>query len=122
MDEIKIIRQNLNLIENSFIKQNEEFHKVNEAYDRYKSILLELLNSKIGHKIYWANKNWKKYETHTISGIDIAIQIGSFFGEEYKGKECIRIYLDGGGYFIADQIGKDIFFNEKEAALRTKKE
>ena len=37
-------------------------------------------------------------------------------------KECIRIYLEDGGYYIADDIGKVLFFSEVEAKFHTCKE
>ena len=81
--------------------------------------MLEFLKSKIGLKIYWAHKDWFKYETHIISDIRVEIQKSDFFGRQYVGKECIHIYLEDGGYYIADNIGKTLFFNEDEAEAHT---
>lgn len=115
MDEFKIVYENLDLIERNLKNKDKEICRVQEKADRYKTILLEFLKSKIGQKIYWAHKNWRKYETHTISGVSVDIQKTDFFGEEYVGKECIRIYLEDGGYYIADDIGNVLFFSEGEA-------
>ena len=120
--EIDIIRENLDLIEKASIQQDAEEYRAKQEANRYKTILLEFLKSKIGQKIYWAHKHWKKYETHTIEDVSIDIQENSFFGEEYKGKECIKIHIKNGGHFIADNIGKTLFFDEDEAALHTYKE
>lgn len=119
MDELKIIYENLNLIERNLKNKDKEMRMAQEETDRYKTILLEFLKSKIGQKIYWAHKNWRKYEAHTISGVSVDIQKTNFFGEEYVGKECIRIYLEDGGYYIADDIGKVLFFSEGEAKFHT---
>lgn len=118
-EKIKIIRENLDLIEKESISQNTKEHLAQQEADRYKSILLEFLKSKIGQKIYWAHKAWLKYETHIISDVDVDIQKSDFFGKQYVGKECIRIHLEDGGYYIADNIGKTLFFNEDEAKLHT---
>lgn len=102
-----------------------DYNKLVEALDerdRYKNILFEFLKSKIGKKIYWAHPNWKKYETHTISDITLDIQENTFFGAQYKGKECIKIHVKNGGHFIADNIGKTLFFDEQEAAEHSYKE
>lgn len=121
MDEIKIIKENLDSIGRKFQGQNAKLTRAQEQEDRYKNIVLTFLKSKIGQNIYWASKNWSKYETHTIVGISVDIETEDFFGKEYVGKECIRIYLEGGGYYIADKIGDTLFFNEGEAQLRTRK-
>ena len=64
MDEFKIVYENLDLIERNLKNKDKEICRVQEETDRYKTILLEFLKSKIGQKIYWAHKNWRKYETH----------------------------------------------------------
>lgn len=117
LEEIELIREQLELIEKESIMRDAEEYKTKREADRYKTILFEFLKSKIGHKIYWAHKAWVKYETHTIADVSVDIQESSFFGEEYKGKECIKIHIKNGGYFIADGIGKTLFFDENEAAL-----
>ena len=121
-EEIELIREKLDSIEKESILLDAEEHQAKQEANRYKTILLELLKSKIGHKIYWAHKNWRKYETHTIADISVDIQENDFFGKEYKGKECIKIHIKNGGHFIADNIGKTLFFDENEAALHTCKE
>ena len=121
-EEIEVIREYLDSIEKASIQQDAEEYKAKQEADRYKTILLEFLKSKIGQKIYWAHKHWRKYETHIIKDIGIGIQTSEFFGGEYIGKECIRIYLEDGGYYIADNIGITLFFNEMEAKAHTCKE
>lgn len=121
-EEIEAIRAHLDSIEKTSIHQDAEEYKAKQEADRYKTILLEFLRSKIGQKIYWAHKHWRKYETHTIKDIGIDIQTSEFFGGEYIGKECIRIYIEDGGYYIADNIGITLFFDENEAKLHTCKE
>ena len=118
-EEIEIIRENLDLIERASIQQDAEEYRAKQEAKRYKTILLEVLKSKIGQKIYWAHKHWKKYETHTIKDISIDIQKSEFFGREYIGKECVCIYLEDGGYYIADQIGITLFFDESVAKAHT---
>lgn len=122
LEEIELIREKLDSIEKESILRDAEEYKNKREANRYKTILVELLKSKIGHKIYWAHKNWEKYETHTIADVSVDIQENSFFGEEYKGKECIKIHIKNGGHFIADNIGKTLFFDESEAALHTSKD
>ena len=121
-EEIELIREQLDLIEKESILRDTEEYKIKQETNRYKTILFEFLKSKIGHKIYWAHKNWRKYETHTIADVSVDIQENSFFGEEYNGKECIKIHIKNGGHFIADNIGKTLFFDESEAALHTCKD
>ena len=60
MDEIKIIKENLDSIGRKFQEQNAKLTKAQEQEDRYKNILLTFLKSKIGQNIYWASKNWRK--------------------------------------------------------------
>lgn len=122
LEEIELIREQLDLIEKESILRDAEEYKIKQEAKRYKAILLEFLKSKIGQKIYWAHKDWRKYETHTIADVSVDIQENSFFGEEYKGKECIKIHIKNGGHFIADNIGKTLFFDESEAALHTCKD
>ena len=90
-EEIEIIKEQLNSIEKESVLRDAEEYKIKQEINRYKTILLEFLKSKIGHKIYWAHKNWRKYETHTIEDVSVDIQENNFFGEEYTGKECIKI-------------------------------
>ena len=54
MDEIKIIKENLDSIGRKFQEQNAKLTKAQEQEDRYKNILLTFLKSKIGHNI----RNW----------------------------------------------------------------
>lgn len=122
MDELEIVYENLNSIKRNLKNKDKEIRRAQEEADRYKAILIEFLKSKIGQKIYWAHKDWIKYETHTISAISTDTQKSNFFGEEYVGKECIRIYLEDGGYYIADDIGETLFFSEGEAKFHTCKE
>ena len=118
-NEIESIREHLDSIEKISIQQDAEGYKAKQEADRYKSILLEFLKSKIGKKIYWAHKDWFKYETYIISDVRVEIQKSDFFGKQYVGKECICIHLEDGGHYIADNIGKTLFFNEDEAQLHT---
>lgn len=117
--EIEIIKENLSSIENKLADRDEDLYDALEEMHRYKDILLEFLKSKIGQKIYWAHKDWFKYETYIISDVRLEIQKSDFFGKQYVGKECICIHLEDGGYYIADNIGKTLFFNEDEAQLHT---
>lgn len=87
----------------------------------YEQILLMVLKSKIGEKIYWASKNWRNYEVYTIKDVRLEVQKGDFFGKKYQGKECIKIFLEDGGYYIANNIGKTLFFSEEEAKAHTDK-
>lgn len=121
-ERIDIIREQLDLIEKNSIQQDAEEYKAKQEANRYKTILLEFLKSKIGQKIYWAHKHWKKYETHTIKDIGTGIQESEFFGGEYIGKECVRIYIEDGGYYIADNIGITLFFDESVAKAHTRQE
>lgn len=121
-EEIETIREHLDSIERESKVQDAELYKAKREANRYKTILLEFLKSKIGQKIYWAHKDWEKYEAHTITDIRVEIRDSDFFGKEYVGKECIHIYVKGGGCFIADNIGKTLFFDKDEAELHTYKD
>ena len=60
MNEIKAIRENLSSLEATLETKEKELNKAQCETDRYKAIVLEFLQSKIGQKIYWAHKNWRK--------------------------------------------------------------
>lgn len=85
----------------------------------YMDALEQTLRSKIGQKIYWAHKDWLKYEEHTISDVRREIQESDFFGQEYKGKMVIKIFLADGGHYIANDIGNTLFFTVKDASAHT---
>lgn len=99
----------------------EENESLKKELDLMSLLILILLKSKIGDFLYWADKSWFKYEKHTITDVRYEIQDTEFFGDEYVGKKCIKIYVDSDGYYLANEIGKTIFFSETEAESHTQK-
>lgn len=97
----------------------EEVESLRKKAALSNELILNLLKSKIGQPIYWADKAWRKYEKHIISDVRYEIQESGFFGDEYAGKKCVKIYVDGDGYYLANEIGKTIFFSETEAESHT---
>jgi len=111
-----VLRETKNAI---FIKN--EFQKKNEQLNEQ---LILLLKTHIGQPIYWAHPDWRM-ETHTITGVEYRIVDTDFFdkkGIKYKGKQCICINVDEDGYYLADFIGKTLFFNKEEAIRHSRKE
>ena len=86
-------------------------------------LLVETLKSKVGNTIYWASPNWK-YETHIISGVRLEILESTFFDTRNRKKSgtlCVLIDVDNNdGYYLADDIGKTLFFNQEEAIKHSK--
>ena len=120
-EELMIIKNNLASIEAEVREKDELIHRTQEEADRYRLILLRLLKTKVGQKIYWVNKYWRKCEENVITEISENFQDSNFFGKEYDGKMCIQIRVKGGGYYIADEIGKTLFFDKEEAERHTRK-
>ena len=91
--------------------------------DKHNYILCESLKELIGRPIYWATFSWK-HEKHIISGIRYDIVNTDFFDtkdKKYKGKKCVLIYVDNNdGYYLADDIGRTLFFDENEAINHSK--
>lgn len=114
------LKQAIAMAECNFQKQNYELDELKKEIHQSNLIIFHCLSAMIGHNIYWADRRWNKYETHTISKVSIEKQESDFFGAEYVGKECVRIYLSDGGYYIADKIGINLFFHEFEARNHTK--
>lgn len=105
----------------SFYKQREiTIQKEKERYLSLQNKLISLLKTQIGKPIYWASPAWNKYETHTITDVRLEKVESDFFGKEYVGKECVKIFVnDGKSYYIADNIGDTLFFTEKDAYEHT---
>lgn len=93
----------------------EEVESLRKKTALSNELILNLLKSKIGQPIYWADEAWSKYEKHIISDVKTEIQETCFFGKEYLGEECIKIYVDSDGYYLANDIGSTLFFTETEA-------
>ena len=94
-----------------------------EKNDALIKIMLISLKALIGRDIYWASPNWRM-ETHTIRDIEYRIVDTDFFDTRetrYKGKTCICIEVDDSGYYLADFIGKSLFFDKEEAKNHAQK-
>lgn len=91
--------------------------------NKYKYLLCETLKVFIGKYIYWSHPDWK-YETHVISDIVCDIETSDFFDKstkKYKGTLCVMIKVDNNsGHFLADDIGRTLFFNKEEAIKHSK--
>ena len=95
-----------------------------EKNDDLIKIMLISLKALIGRNIYWASPNWRM-ETHTIRDVEYRIIDSDFFDTKetkYKGKTCICIEVDNSGYYLADFIGKSLFFDKEEAKSHARKE
>lgn len=115
----KII-ESFNRISNIIEEKEKRIETEKQDYLKLQDKLVYMLKLKIGDNIYWASPAWNKYETHTISDVRIEKMDSSFFGKEYVGKECVKIFVnDGKSYYIADNIGDTLFFTEKDAYEHT---
>lgn len=88
--------------------------------EQWKTIIVLLLKALIGQTIYWAHPGWK-IEEHTITDVNYKIYNSDFFDTEektFKNKKCIVIQIDGAGDYLADFIGKNLFFTKEEAINR----
>lgn len=97
---------------------------LSEEIEHLKEMMILLLKALIGQPIYWANPNWKM-ETHIIRDIEYRIVDSDFFDTKetkYKGKACICIEIEDNGYYLADFIGKTLFFDKEEAMNHARKE
>lgn len=93
-------------IQKDFIKEERE--------ENLLKLLAEELKMRIGTNIYWSCKGWS-IEKHTISKIKCDVYHGEFF-KEYDGMKVVLIYTDNDtGYYIADELGKTLFFSREEA-------
>lgn len=85
-----------------------------------------ILKALIGKNIYWAVPGWK-LETHLITGIEYRIWDSDFFdtkSKKYKNTKQILIEIDGDSYYLAANIGINLFFTKEDAmsALQTEVE
>lgn len=120
-DKVKTAVNHLRL---ELVQANEIIKEKEDVEDTLNIALVETLKTKIGDNIYWAHKNWKKYETHTITDIKYEVFESDFFDKEnitYKGKKLVIIEIDGCGKYLACHLGKTLFFSEEEARLHTAK-
>lgn len=123
MDVFEKLNQNIEELKEKIEDYEKKLEEKNIDILELNTQLLMVLRAMIGQKIYWAHKNWSKYETHIIKSVEINTIKTSFFGYQYVGKSCICIYVDDGeGYYIADKIGDTLFFDEEEAKLHTRKD
>jgi len=103
------------------ITKTESLQKNND--NLIKTIIISL-KALVGQNIYWASPNWKM-ETHTIRDVEYRIVDSDFFDTKetkYKGKYCVCIEVDDSGYYLADFIGKTLFFDKEEAMNHARKE
>lgn len=101
---------------NNVISEKDKLIKEN---DKHQKIIRNILRNKIGQKIYWAHEQWTKIETHTITNVKYRKYNDDFF-EEYKDKWCVLIEVDNSGFYVADDIGKTLFFDKEEALRHAK--
>lgn len=98
--------------------------KLEKEIEHLKETMVLLLKALVGQPIYWASPNWKM-ETHTIRDVEYRVVDSDFFDDEetkYKGKAYICIEVDKSGYYLADFIGKNLFFDKEEAMNHARKE
>lgn len=98
--------------------------KLRKEIEQLKETLVLSLKPLIGQPIYWANPNWRM-ETHTITGVEYRTYDSDFFDTKevkYKGKKCIVIEVDGCGNYLADFIGRTLFFDKEEAKKHARQE
>lgn len=103
-------------------KLDNEVFNLNNEKNKYQDILYATLKTMIGEPIYWASPNWKM-ETHTIRDVRCDILDTDFFDTKeykYEGTLCVIIDIDENGYYIADNIGKNLFFDKGEAIEHSK--
>lgn len=105
----------------AFQEQQSELCKTEIEAKRYQNIIFNCLSSMIGEPIYWASSYWPNIETHRIKAVSYGAVETDFFGSEFKGKPCIKIFTEDGGFYIADDIGKTLFFSKVEAKKHVEK-
>lgn len=111
-DKIKLA---INTILSELKCQNDKISALSDDIIKHQNILCETLKPMVGQKIYWAHPDWN-YETHTICNVRCDIVKSDFWHKKYQNKRCVIIDVDDGdGYYIADLIGKSLFFDEQEA-------
>ena len=98
--------------------------KLGEEIEQLKEMMVILLKALIEQPIYWASPNWRM-ETHTVRDVEYRIVDSDFFDTKevkYKGTKCICIEVDDDGYYLADFIGKTLFFDKEDAIKHARKE
>ena len=98
--------------------------KLGEEIEQLKEMMVILLKALIEQPIYWASPNWRM-ETHTVRDVEYRIVDSDFFDTKevkYKGRKCICIEVDDDGYYLADFIGKTLFFDKEDAIKHARKE
>lgn len=111
-----IVKDLENALEKAFEENDKALEWASKEIERYRNLMSYTLKSIVGQPIYWASPEWKKIETHTITGVSIEKQDDGFFGEDYNGDIVIKIFIDNDEkYYIADMIGQNIFFSLEEA-------
>lgn len=98
-----------------------EYNKVIDKNDNMATVLCMVLKTKIGQPIYWAHKDWLKYETHTITDVKYEEFTSDFFDtkKKYKGTMQVQIEVDNTGNYLAKDIGRTLFFDKEEAEAHT---
>lgn len=103
-------------IDKSMEENDRALEWASKEINRYRNLLIYMIKSQINQPIYIADPEWKKIETHTITGVKIGKQEDGHFGEEYNGDTVVKILIDNDEkYYIADMIGQNIFFSKEEA-------
>ena len=103
-------------------ESSKTIDKLQSDIDVYQNALCTSLKNMIGQNIYWANPNWR-YETHTITNVRCDILDTDFFDtpeRTYDQTKCVIIDIDNEGYYIANNIGHNQFFNKNEAISHSK--
>ena len=95
--------------------------------EKEQEVLLEqmtkILKALIGQPIFWGSPGWKP-ETHIITDVRYEVYDSDFFDKKevkYKGTKQVVIEVDEDGTYLAVNIGKNLFFNEKEAIENSQK-
>lgn len=84
-----------------------------EREEKLLRLLAREMEARIGTPIYWAYKGWS-IEKHIVSAIKYDVYHGNFF-KNYDGKKVVQIYVEDGGLYLADDLGRTLFFSKEEA-------
>lgn len=106
------------------ISESHTVDRLSKENEYLKEAVVVLLKALIGQPIYWAHPDWRM-ETHIIRDVEYRVVDSDFFDRKdrkYEGKKCICIEVDEDGYYLADFIGKTLFFDKEEALSHARKE
>ena len=117
----KLISEASDVVRHIVSEKDNAIKELEECKRKNLEIIAMVLRSKIGQNIYWAHKDWRKYETHIISDVEVSVVDTDFWGKEYYHQPTVKIHLEDGGFYISQLLNYTLFFDEAEADSHTYK-